>query len=386
MRKRKSKSAGRAAKEMRDKLRKIICLSLAAVCIVCLPVKARAASDEEIYEKSGAQGMYDSLDEETKQLLSQVGTDSAKVSGEINAQDLFHAFSALFRETFAAPLKTMAALLAMILLCRLANCFENKEIGAVSGLAGTLGCAAVMAVPLTGLISSARMVVESASVFLLAGIPVYSALLIASGNTAAGGSYSFLALAAANAIPALATSLLFPMLQLLLAFGLAASVSSAKLERISNSLYGFGKWLLILIVTLFSGFISVQTVLNSQVDAAANKTAKLLASSAIPIVGGAFGDAVAAIQSSVRILKSGVGAFGILASLCIFAPSVIESVLWITVCNLGQIAGDLFELPKISGFLGICASVARMVLAVLSSVCAVSIVCAALTLFLEGSM
>lgn len=345
------------------------------------PVRALETEEGDVLEKSGAMDMYESLDPDTKSLLSQLGLQSAHMTEEINTNRLFQAFSELLREKLSTPVKTFAALLAVILLCRLANCFENKEVGEVSSLAGALACTAIVAVPMVEMIQSTKTVVESASVFLLASVPVYSGLLIASGNAAMGSSYSILGMAAGNAIPILATSLLFPILQLLLAFAAASAVSSVKLERISGSFYRFGKWLLILAVTIFSGLISVQSALNAQVDAAAGKTAKLIASSAIPIVGGAFGDAVTAIQNSVRMVKSGVGAFGLLTSICVFAPSVIQAVVWIAVCTLGQIAGELFETPKISSFLGTCGSAAKMVLAVLSSVCAVSVVCAAIVLF-----
>ena len=132
--------------------------------------------------------------------------------------------------------------------------------------------------------------------------------------------------------------------------------------------------------------LSVQTVLNAQVDAASGKAVKFLASSAVPIVGGAFGDAVAAIQNSVEIVKSGVGAFGILAALCIFVPAMLQGALWMGVCLLGQVAAGLFDTPRLGSLFGACAWVAKMVLAVLVSVCAVAVVCAALVLCVKGSL
>ena len=132
-----------------------------------------------------------------------------------------------------------------------------------------------------------------------------------------------------------------------------SAVSGAGLDRLAKSLYGFAKWALVLAVTVFSGFLSIQTALNAQVDAATSKAAKLAVSSAIPIVGSAFGDAIAAIQNSVHAVKSGVGAFGILAALCIFCPGGHPTALWVGVCTAGQIAGELFQAPKLGGFFGL---------------------------------
>ncbi len=339
--------------------------------------------EKGLLEKSGAEDLYDSLDEETKDLMDQAGAEDI-LSGK-GGGDLFSALSALVREKLTGPLKALAALTAVILLCRLAGCFAAGEAGSVASFAGALACAAVVVTPLLQVIGSARGAVEAAGVFLLASVPVYGALLAASGNPAAGSSYSFLTLAVGNAIPALSSAVIFPLLHIFLALALTASVSQVKFDKFAKSLYGFGKWLLVLAVTVFSGVLSVQTALNAQVDAATNKAAKLAASTAIPIVGGAFGDAVAAIQNSVHLVKSGLGAFGILAALCILGPPMIEAAVWIVVCYAGQMMGELFDMGKLASFLGMCVSAAKMVLAVLSSVCIVSVVSAAILLFVKGA-
>lgn len=340
--------------------------------------------EEELLEKSGANEMYESLDEETQELLSRGGIQSIGETG--TGEDWFRVLSELLREKLSGPVKALAAIVAIMILCRLSGCFDSGEIESTAEFAGAVACAVITVTPLLELMESAGRAIEGASVFLLASVPVYGGLMAVSGSAAAGTSYSFLTLAAGNMIPVLSMTLIFPLLHGLMTFSLLSSVSQIKLDKMMSSIYGFAKWLLVLAVTMFSGILSVQTVLNAQVDAVSNKAIKLIASSAIPIVGGAFGDAVAAIQNSVHIVKSGVGAFGILAALCIFSPAAIEAGAWIAVCSMGQIAGDLFEMPKLSSFLGMCTSVARMILAVIASVCAVSVVSAAIVLFVKGSL
>ena len=360
----------------------LLCLVLAAL-LWWAPCRAQASEVEGIYEKSGAGELYDALDQDTQDLLSQAGIGEGSWESGDGGQ-LFQALSQLLREKLAAPLKGLAALLGVVVLCRLGGIFE--EGGSASLLAGTLACAGVLTVPLVELIQAAQRVIESACVFLGASVPVYSALLLASGNTAAGGSYSFWTLAAGSLISALSSALLMPLLHMFLLLALASSLCGGAFDKLLQSLYSFAKWALVLAVTLFSGVLSVQTVLNAQVDAASGKAVKFLASSAVPIVGGAFGDAVAAIQNSVEIVKSGVGAFGILAALCIFVPTMLQGALWMGVCLLGQVAAGLFDTPRLGSLFGACAWVAKMVLAVLVSVCAVAVVCAALVLCVKGSL
>lgn len=360
----------------------LLCFAM-ALLLWWAPCQAHASELEGIYEKSGAGELYGALDQETQDLLDQAGVEEGVWEGQ-TGENLLKLISQLLRERLTAPLKGLASLLGIVILCRLAGNFE--EGGSASVLAGTLACAGVLTAPLLELIRSAEQVIENACVFLGASVPVYSALLLASGGTVVGSSYSFLTLAAGNLISLLSQGVLMPLLHIFLTLALATSLCGGRFDGLLKSLYALAKWLLVLAVTVFSGILSVQTVLNSQVDAATGKAAKFIASSAIPIVGSAFGDAVSAIQNSVRVVKSGVGAFGILVALCIFGPLMVQTALWTGVCLLGQVAADLFETPKLGSLFGACVSVTKLILAVLISVCLVSVVCAALVVFAKGAL
>lgn len=367
-------------------MRKQMAAVLACVLIflLALPGGRALAAEDELLEKSGAGELYDGLEGETRELLEEAGVDSPLLGRDFTGEKLLQAISQLLRDRVTGPLKALAALAAAVILCRLAACMEGGGVDGVAEVAGALICAAAVAAPLLELIRRTQRAVESASVFLLSAVPVYGGLMAVSGSPAVGSSYSFLTLAAGNAIPVLASAVVFPALHVFLALALVSAVSREKLGALAGSLYGFVKWLLVLAVTAFSGVLSVQTALNAHVDAATNKAAKLVAATAIPLVGGAFGDGVAAIQNSVGMVKSGVGAFGILAALCIFAPVAVEAVIWSGVCVLGQLMADLLESPKLSGFLKLLCLAAKMILAVIAAVCAVCVVCAAIVLMAGG--
>ena len=331
-----------------------------------------AAEEDDLYERSGAQSLYDSLDGDTKEMLSWAGVEGAMVGGDLELTGLWQGLSQWTREQLGEPFRALAGVVAVAVLCRLAGCFEGKHLGETAPLVGSLACAVLLLEPLLGLLRQVEALAQSASAFLAASVPVYAGLLLAGGASVTGASYSFLPLAAGNGIPLLVNGFVLPLLRVFLALSLACSVSSAKLGKFTSSLYGAAKWTLAASVTLYSGLLSIQTALNAQVDAASGKTAKLLASSAIP--------------SSLLLVKSGVGAFGILAALCLFAPAMIQAGMWISVCTLGQIAGDLLEVPKLSGLLGALGSAAKMALAVLCSIFCVTVVTAAVVLFVKGSL
>ena len=104
-----------------------------------------------------------------------------------------------------------------------------------------------------------------------------------------------------------------------------------------------------------------------------------------PIVGGAFGDAFSVLGASIGMIKSGVGAFGILASLAIFLPLCLQAAVWLGVCFLSSLAAELFSLSKLAAFLDGCATALKLLLAVIFSIGAVSVVSAAVVLCVRGA-
>ncbi len=359
---------------------------LCALLVFCFPIKAEAAESEGVLEKSGAFGMYESLEEDTRELLSEAGVDSPRITQGFAGKDFFSALSQMMRDRISGPLKAAAAILLSLFLCRLFQCVSSGSGSAAASLAGAAACGAVLLPALIRLISSSTVVIQNASVFLMASVPVYSALLAASGEVITGSSYGLLTLAAANCIPAFATAVIFPMLHIFLALALTSAVSEQGFDAFLGKLYGVFKWILVLLVSLFSGALSIQTVLNIQADSATGKAAKMIMSSALPIVGGAFSDSLSAIKSSIGVVRSGVGAFGMLAALCIFLPLILETLLWSGVCAAGEIGAELFEVPKLKKFLGACLCTGKMILAVLSSTALVCVVSAAVVLFLRGNL
>lgn len=365
-----------------DKMKRLIILILISAALTVLYAPAAQAQSGEIYEKSGAPGLFDGLDDETKDLLRGLGVDGAQVTDGVSGEGIFSMISSILRDKLSAPLKAMAAVLGVVILCRLSA--GISEGGGIPGLIGAIACALIISAPVLGVIASCRRVAQAASAFLAAAVPVYAGLLAAGGHLASGSGYSFMAMLAGTAIPVLTVGVFLPVLQVYLGLSVAGAVSDTPLGGLADAIYRLGKWALTALVTIFAAVLSVQTAVNAQVDAAAGKAAKLALSAGIPIVGGALGDAVAAIQNSVHIVKSGAGAFGMLAALCIFAPVMAECALWAGVCMAGKGLGELFGAGSVGGLMDAAASTVKMVLALLGSIFAVCITSCAAVLLAGG--
>ena len=301
------------------------------------------------------------------------------------AAKLFSALSEGFRAEWTAPARALLTLLASCVLCRLVQEFAAKELSYSVSVCGALCAAVTLLSPMASLLEQAARVTDAAAVFLLAAVPVYAGLLFTAGNTVTAPTYGALSLAAANAVSVLSSAVLIPVLRVFLAFSVASAVTSFDLKRLTDALYKVIKWALVLTVTVYTGVLSVQTMVANSAEMAGGKAAKMLVSGAIPIVGSAFSDAFSVIVSGAALVKNGVGAFGLLASLAIFLPLCIKAAAWLLICFCAGLAAEVLGLKPLASFLNGCAAALRLLIAAVCSVGAVAVVSAAVVLCVRGA-
>ena len=379
---------------------------LAGLCLVCLlgfawPVQAAETGEagetfdqslyEEQMEESGAQDLWDSLPEETQELLEELGVEGVgwESLAAVEPQSFFEMLLGFFTGGLSQPLAAGASLLGIMLVCALMNgmklSFGERQTGSVLGMVGTLCACAVIAPPVISCIQQASTLIEGAGGFLLAGAPVLAGLMLACGQPVSASGWTVFLLAASNGISLLSSVVLLPVMHIFLAFSLvSAAAPDIRLDSLCGVFAKTVRWMLVLAVTIFTSLLSAQSLISASADGASVKAAKLFAGF-VPVVGNVLGDAMGTVQSCVRLLKSGVGAFGLLAALCIFLPVVAQCLLWIFCCTLCGAAGDLLGQSEITGLLKAASQVLQTLLAIVVSCGVVMLVSAVLIMQGGGS-
>ena len=379
---------------------------LVGLCLVCLlgfawPVQAAETGEtgetfdqslyEEQMEESGAQDLWDSLPEETQELLEELGVEGVgwESLAAVEPQSFFEMLLGFFTGGLSQPLAAGASLLGIMLVCALMNgmklSFGERQTGSVLGMVGTLCACAVIAPPVISCIQQASTLIEGAGGFLLAGAPVLAGLMLACGQPVSASGWTVFLMAAGNGISLLSSVVLLPVMHIFLAFSLASAVSpDIRLDSLCGVFAKTVRWVLVLAVTIFTSLLSAQSLISASADGASVKAAKLFAGF-VPVVGNVLGDAMGTVQSCVRLLKSGVGAFGLLAALCIFLPVVAQCLLWIFCCTLCGAAGDLLGQSEITGLLKAASQVLQTLLAIVVSCGVVMLVSAVLIMQGGGS-
>jgi len=356
-------------------VKKIICMVL-LLFLLAVPVQAQSVSQEELYrqqyEDSGAADLPDELPEETREWMDSLGISSPDWQSILNLtpEKIFGQIGSTALQQSAAPVRALLSVLAVILLCALMNgmklSFGDRPLSGVIGMVGTLCICTVVIQPIVTCIENVAFVIKGAAGFLLASIPILTGIMIAGGQTVSAGSYNLLMLGTGNVISVIASTVLVPLLNIFLAFSVVSAVSPAmNLGGLCDLFSKTVKWILTFCMTVFSGLLTMQTVVSSAADGAGAKTVRFMVSAFVPVVGSALSDAIGSVQSSVKLLKSGVGAFGLLATGAIFLPAALECLIWLLTLTACAAAGDIFELKEITTLLRSSMKVIQILLSII---------------------
>lgn len=375
-------------------MKKLVCFFL-VLLFCCVPVFALEGSQDEYYQQqfqdSGAADLPDALPDETRELLEGMGAGSADWQSiqNLTPEIIFSQIGNAAQEKSAAPLKAALSVLAVMLLCALMNgmklTFGDRPLGGVIGMVGTLCVCTVVVGPIVQCIAGAASVVKGAAGFLLACVPVLTGIMVAGGQPVSAGSYNLLMVAAGNAISLIAAGVLVPLLNIFLALSIVSAVSpTMNLSGICEMFSKVVKWVLTFCMTVFAGLLTLQTAVSSAADSAGAKTVKFVVSAFVPVVGSALGDAMASVQGCVRLLKSGVGAFGLLAAAAIFLPVILECLLWMLTLSACSVVGGIFDLKEITALLKSCSGVVGIMLSIILSCLTILVISSVLMLVIGG--
>ncbi len=344
-------------------MKRFLCTVVMLLFVFCFcPVFAQEAGENgqdyteqyrEILQSSGAGDLMEDAPDRTRELLEEYGISSLDPQSILSLKpgDLVNLLWNLFVEQLKAPLRTISCVLAVVILCALLEnmqgAFAQSTIRGVFSVVSTLCIAGIVVAPVTKCIMECVSTIESICNFMLCFIPVMTTVMTASGQPVTAGAYNLFLFGACEVIAKIAASTLVPLLGMYLALCLVGSVSAnLKISPISSSLKSIMSWALGFLITLFVGMLSLQSLVSISTDTVTMKATKFVVSNLVPVVGGALSDALGSVQACMKVIKSTVGAFGIITALLTFLPSLIQDVLWIGAVKLGALFSGMLGVER----------------------------------------
>lgn len=324
-------------------------------------------------EASGAADLPSRLPSDVQSLLDSLDVDILDPSAyaDLEFGQVAQMLTDLLFAQSVGPRQTIGMLLGVVLLCALFSGLDGA-VGSLSlrrtyrGVA-VLAAGGAVLTPLFALFTRVWEAVEQVTVFLTAYVPVYAAILLTGGRAVGAVSYQTTLLTAVEMLVWLVRSAVFPLLMVSLALGCTGSVSEGFcLDRLSGTLHRGILWVLGLFSTLFSGLLSLQQMVASAGDSMGGRVVKFSLSSFVPVVGGVLSEAYNTVIGCGGLLRSTVGAFGLLSVVLIVLPPLFSCVCWNVGLHLAGGVASVFGLTPLDALCRTAAGAVRVLIAVLA--------------------
>ncbi len=372
-------------------MKKIVCLVFCFV-LFTLPVWAAEEADfEEQLKVSGAQELPEMLPDGAQSLLDQAGVGDMGTE-MLSGFTVDSALSAILRQAereSAGPLRTFGIVLGILLFTMLVDATKDSLSGnALKGTYSAVSALAVMtavALPVAACIDRAGTIIEGAFVFMSAFIPVYAGAVIAAGQPLTGASYSAVMFGISELISGGAGMVAIPVVKSTLALSAVSALSArVKLSGLVDTIHKLVKWALAFLMTVFAGVLGLNGALSGAGDTVTLKSTRFVIGNFVPVVGGALSDAYSSVLGCLKLLKTSVGAFGMLAAFATFLPVILEAVLWLLCLHVCAGIGGMFGNKTVESVMkGVCA-VVEILLALLMCCLAVLIASTGMILLSGG--
>ena len=345
------------------------------------PVSAQESDDsegeyqqifDELLQESDADRLFGQLPEDTQKLLEKNGIDGVDSQSvlELDFWDILKGGWASLTSAASQPVRTLAVTVGIILLCALLNSmkssFQNQTFERMFSVVSVICVSSALISPIARMIRDTAGLLKEMSDFLMGFIPVYVGIVTASGKPVSAMTCSAALIGVMQVISRLAATVLVPLLAVYMAICLiGAACQEIDMSGISRMIKNVVVVTLTFLMTVFVGLLSLQGTIASSADTVTVKTAKFAISTFVPVVGGAISEAFNMVQGGLGVIRSAVGAFGIISIAAAFLPPALSILLMQGALAIAGGVSDALEVKQVGTLMKSAASVLSLLLSIL---------------------
>ena len=296
---------------------------------------AEDSSESGVTEQAQAvfSELLSSLEEETKEALSEIGIDDADYTQllSLSPKRVVDAILELFTGKMSEKLKAVGFVCALLVLNAVLEGFAQpgSTMHSVFSVFTTLLIVVSLLLPVSESLVQAFSAMELSSNFLLAYIPAFAGVISMSGKPLSSAAYSSVMIGLSNLLAQCNVKVFLPVVQVFFSLNIASSVQP---KYAFNSLVAFFKKAVTVLLgfsaTIFTGLLAIKGSLASAGDSVAVRGVKMLVGSAVPVVGSALSDAYTSVLGSISLIQNAVGIFGIVVFALMHVPVILDLLLW----------------------------------------------------------
>lgn len=269
-------------------------------------------------------------------------------------QSLYDSMIGLFmqeiRTTMSFAIEILIVCIAVGLLKNLSSSFEEQSVSKLGNL--VISCV-IVALCLQNIIivyNLCSQTMTDMTRLMEVLIALLVPLVLVTGGIASAGVLQAVLLGALTFFTVLMTRLILPATFLSGIFVLANSFTDKPyIKKMAGFLRTFAVTAMGMIVTILSGISALQGMATGSADTVLLKTARFSLDNFIPVIGGFASDSVDLIMSCTKVIKSGVGIFGLLILLTMLLVPLIKLVVIALIYKVAGILSEPIATREISG-------------------------------------
>lgn len=310
--------------------------------------------------------VWDATDNQTKEYLQDLGIDELTFEEifELTPLRVIEFLIDLAFDNGITIVKNITLIIVVLIMTAIASSFlrESDKTEQIVNFVCTLIVISIVIAPISRMITDAIAGIKTSTVFVNSYLPVMTAIIIASKNSALAVTYNSFSLFLSSLISNVANSFLMPIISALLSFNILSSFSFENYrDRIIKAIRKMIVIILSLFSTVYTGLLTTQSILATSSDSVVLKGIKFISGAFVPIVGSGVGDAISSVFSSFVIMKNTLGVFVIIVIILINLPVMVELLLWYFSLSLCSIVSSMFNLNQITDIIDSLASILSLI-------------------------
>lgn len=372
----------------------IVCILTVLLCALSCPALVCTAEGELTYEESlsallDASGTQELLAGEELLADSDIRPDAPETVTTLSITEVLRRLAGEAADAAAEPLQVFGLLLGVILLSAFAESLQSSRAsaGEVYEMICVLCAVGVMAKPVSAVFLTASEHITACADFMMQFSLIFGAVVSVCGGLTTAAAYQAAMLGICEIVMQIAANVMLPALSMGLALGIVDAVNPAvSLGGIVRLLHKVTIWLLGLLMSIFLGLLSVQSMVAAAADRASAKTTKFVLSNAIPFVGSAVSDAYSTVIGSMGVLKASTGVIGIISVLSLLLPILLRLGIYRVLMAAAAAIAEVFGVQRVMKLLRHTESILAAAFSIAVSFSVIFIVSTAMMLMLGGNL
>ena len=272
-------------------------------------------------------------------------------------------------------LPTFISIIAISIFCGIIQSFKSTILGEgvcdIIFLACFLSIVILVLAEFSSILLEAKNTIKNIAKLCEIMSPIILTLMLASGGNVSATIYKPAVVFLSNGIINIVLLIIFPLISITMIFSVVSNFSSSiKIQKFSECSFSIMKWILGIVVAIFSVFLSIQGITSACYDGISIKATKYALSNSIPIIGGFVKDSFDLVVAGSILIKNTVGITSIFALFF----TILSPILFIIVfCILLKLIAALIESisdVRISNF---CYSVSKCISYISTAICMVGL-------------